>query len=169
MLLCCLYCLVNCVMTYKSNLTEAYWTEMSAGNAQDLGWEAGGLQSNTLGPGEKRYQGSNSVLKSALQKNVRLCRPEQAVRYARSSLVVCKGHPEAVAYSCSCARGFCNWEAVVAATLQSQKPCKPRISNICKIGWTSPSWPVSLFTFLALGRANLSFAATNVTCKYNLV
>jgi len=50
----------------------------SVGKAEDLGWSAPDMQSNK--GGGRCYQGSTSVLKSAVQKNVRLCRPESAVR-----------------------------------------------------------------------------------------
>jgi hypothetical protein len=49
-----------------------------AGKAEDMGWGSADMQSNK-GIG-RRYQGSTSLLKSALQKNVRLCRAESAVR-----------------------------------------------------------------------------------------
>eukprot|EP00884_Botryococcus_braunii_P004615 jgi/Botrbrau1/14154/Bobra.182_3s0094.1 len=44
-------------------------------------WEGGDLSSNCPGP-HGQFRGSTSLLKSALQKNVRLCRPEPAVRCA---------------------------------------------------------------------------------------
>ena len=48
------------------------------GNGKNVGWDVPSMESNK--GGGRRYQGSVSVLKSAVQKNVRLCQPESAVR-----------------------------------------------------------------------------------------
>lgn len=49
-----------------------------AGEGGGITWEVRDLQSNV--PKGPSFHGSISVLKSAMQKNVRLCRPTQAVR-----------------------------------------------------------------------------------------
>ena len=52
----------------------------------DISWQAPGLQSNEP-PADGRFRGTPSILKSALQKNVRLCRPGSAVRCAPGRLL----------------------------------------------------------------------------------
>ncbi|KAK9810159.1 hypothetical protein WJX72_005800 [[Myrmecia] bisecta] len=49
--------------------------------SDEVSWSAAGLASNCAGP-DGRFRGSPGVLKSALQKNVRLCRAGSAVRCA---------------------------------------------------------------------------------------
>ena len=50
-----------------------------AGGNDAVTWQAPGLLSNHPPP-DGQFQGSPSLLKSALQKNVRLCRPASAIR-----------------------------------------------------------------------------------------
>lgn len=53
---------------------------LNAGDGGEITWDTGGLHSNEKASTGGGYKGSNSLLKSALQKNVRLCRPDSAVR-----------------------------------------------------------------------------------------
>ena len=53
-----------------------------AGGGAAVTWQAPGLLSNHSGPPGSQFRGSPALLKSALQKNVRLCRPASAIRRA---------------------------------------------------------------------------------------
>jgi hypothetical protein len=54
-------------------------TNAGPGEGGDVNWEAKDLASNLPSP-DGRFRGGPSLLKSALQKNVRLCRVDSAVR-----------------------------------------------------------------------------------------
>lgn len=89
-----IYCLNFCQPAHNINALLSHVFDHDSGNATDLGWKARDLQSNAQAQGEKRFQGSNSVLKSALQKNVRLCRPAEAVRYITPKIALSISPPD---------------------------------------------------------------------------
>ncbi len=62
-------------------------------------WQAPGLLSNHSGPPGSQYRGSPALLKSALQKNVRLCRPASAIR--RGAQHLCR-HGKIEMYTFKC-------------------------------------------------------------------
>ena len=62
----------------------------AAGGGDAVTWQAPGLLSNHSGPPGSQYRGSPALLKSALQKNVRLCRPPSAIRRGTHHALLCK-------------------------------------------------------------------------------
>ena len=86
------------------------------GGGDAVTWQAPGLLSNHSGPPGSQYRGSPALLKSALQKNVRLCRPASAIRQDAQSLLLCRPCTSDCSYAAGIAVKHCSSPCAMGGT-----------------------------------------------------